>query len=367
MAHIQKRNGRWHARWRETNGREKAVVFDRKADAERWLDNVRGDFVPGTYVDPGAGRELFHEVAERWLSIQVHRPTTAAQVRSNFDNHVLPAFGDRPIGTIRPSEVQAWVRDLTSRLAPGTVEVIYRYLAAVFRAAVEDRVIAVSPCRGVKLPKIERIRIQPLTTEEIAALTAAVDDRYRALVILAAGTGLRQGEVFGLTVPRLDLLRRQLVVEQQLITLQGRDPYLAPPKTPASVRQVPLPLTVVDAVAAHLAAFDTGVLGTVFSTEGGEPLRRNRFSERVWRPAVAKARLRPGTRFHELRHYYASLLIRHGESVKTVQARLGHASASETLDIYAHLWPDSEDRTREAVDSVLGRAVWPRSGEESLG
>jgi integrase len=71
---------------------------------------------------------------------------------------------------------------------------------------------------------------------------------------------------------------------------------------------VPLPLTVVDSVAAHLAEFDTGVLGTVFSTEGGEPLRRNRFSERVWRPAVAKARLRPGTRFHELRHYYASLL-----------------------------------------------------------
>jgi hypothetical protein len=105
VAHIQKRNGRWHARWRETNGREKAVVFDRKADAERWLDNVRGDLVRGTYVDPGAGRELFHEVAERWLSIQVHRPTTVAQVRSNFDNHVLPAFGDRPIGTIRPRSV----------------------------------------------------------------------------------------------------------------------------------------------------------------------------------------------------------------------------------------------------------------------
>ena len=60
---------------------------------------------------------------------------------------------------------------------------------------------------------------------------------------------------------------------------------------------------------------------------------------------------------HVLRHYYASLLIRHGESVKTVQARLGHASATETLDTYSHLWPDSDDRTREAVDSVLGAAA----------
>lgn len=62
-----------------------------------------------------------------------------------------------------------------------------------------------------------------------------------------------------------------------------------------------------------------------------------------------------GTGFHALRHYYASLLIRHGESVKTVQARLGHASAVETLDTYSHLWPDSDDRTRDAIDSVLGK------------
>jgi integrase len=61
--------------------------------------------------------------------------------------------------------------------------------------------------------------------------------------------------------------------------------------------------------------------------------------------------------FHDLRHDYASLLIRHGESVKVVQKRLGHESAVETLDTYSHLWPDSEDRTREAVDEVLGRAT----------
>lgn len=70
---------------------------------------------------------------------------------------------------------------------------------------------------------------------------------------------------------------------------------------------------------------------------------------------MKRAGLPTGTGFHSLRHFYASLLIRHGESVKVVQARLGHASASErTLDTYSHLWPDSEDRTRLAVDSVLG-------------
>ncbi len=94
--------------------------------------------------------------------------------------------------------------------------------------------------------------------------------------------------------------------------------------------------------------------GLIFTNERGDPVRRNRFGE-IWRAAVSQAGL-DGLRFHDLRHFYASLLIRHGESVKVVQARLGHASASETLDTYSHLWPDNEERTRAAVDTILGAA-----------
>jgi integrase len=98
--------------------------------------------------------------------------------------------------------------------------------------------------------------------------------------------------------------------------------------------------------------------GFLFTNHAGEPIRRTRFSD-VWRPAVKSSGAPAGTGFHSLRHFYASLLIRHGESVKVVQARLGHASAAETLDTYSHLWPDSEDRTRVAVDEVLGPRVSP--------
>jgi integrase len=100
----------------------------------------------------------------------------------------------------------------------------------------------------------------------------------------------------------------------------------------------------------------------VFTTPAGVPVRRTRFSP-IWRPAATTAGLGDGVTFHDLRHYYASLLIRHGESVKAVQRRLGHKSAVETLDTYSHLWPDSEDRTREAVDTVLGRGVGAADGE----
>jgi integrase len=199
--------------------------------------------------------------------------------------------------------------------------------------------------------------------------------RFRALAVLGAGSGVRQGEALGLTVDRIDFLRRTVRIDRQLVLVQGHDPFLAAPKTAASHRTIPLPQIVVDALAEHLARFPPVLTSIwvggpdatiedvllVFVAEQGAPIRRTGFSA-TWRPAAVEASLAAGTGFHALRHYYASLPIRHGESVKTVQARLGHASAVETLDTYSHLWPDSEDRTREAVDSVLGAADWLRTG-----
>jgi integrase len=108
-----------------------------------------------------------------------------------------------------------------------------------------------------------------------------------------------------------------------------------PAKTRASHRTILLPQVVADALAAHLAAFPAESDGLVF-TQAGKPITRSTFGY-GWRAAVKEAKLPHGTGFHPLRHYYASLLIHHGESLKTVQARLGNASAVETLDTYSHL------------------------------
>jgi integrase len=192
----------------------------------------------------------------------------------------------------------------------------------------------------------------PPTTEQVQAVRVSMPESLRALVTFAAGTGMRQGECLGLTVDRIDFLRRPVEAERQLVTLPGRVPFLAPPKTAASVRTIPLPQVVVDALVIHLRDFPIGRGGFVFTIDGN-PVTRQVFGH-LWRPVVRSAGLPDGTGFHSLRHYFASLLIRHGGSVKTVQARLRHASAVETLDTYSHLWPDSDDRTRDAVDPVLG-------------
>ena len=120
------------------------------------------------------------------------------------------------------------------------------------------------------------------------------------------------------------------------------------------MRTIPLPTVVAEALAEHIRIYGTGQEGLLFTGDDGVALRRPWWSRVVWVPAVAAVEAAPvGTGTHDLRHFYASLLIRHGESVKVVQARLGHATAAETLDTYSHLWPDSDDTTRAAVDSAL--------------
>ncbi len=97
-------------------------------------------------------------------------------------------------------------------LAPSTIGVVHGLVAAILKAAVRDRKLPASPCDGIKLPKREPRQIVPLPTEAVHRLSAAVPARYSALIVLAAGTGLRQGEAFGLTVDRVDFLRRTLKV-----------------------------------------------------------------------------------------------------------------------------------------------------------
>lgn len=196
---------------------------------------------------------------------------------------------------VRPSHVQAWIKGLSQTLAPATVAVVHGIVASVFKAAMRDRRITTSPCVGTKLPEGHREAVVPLETEAVAALRAALPERYRALVTLAAATGLRQGEAFGLTVDRSGLRppssKPVLRVDRQILLLPKEAPYLGPPKRKASRRDIPLPRVAVEALAAHLAAFPltpqpivcrdvanritTETVELVFTNDAGKPIRRS--------------------------------------------------------------------------------------------
>ena len=168
----------------------------------------------------------------------------------------------------------------------------------------------------------------------------------------------------GLRIGSIRIEEGELAVLQQLQLLPGSPPVLQKPKTASSICVVPLPQLVADAVVLHLhlqrwPGQDEDLL---LRSRTGGVVWPNSFNESVWRAAAKRAGQR-SVRFHELRHFYASALIRAGESVKTIQAALGQASAAETLETYAGLWPDSEARTRAAVDD-LGLRIRAKSGPE---
>lgn len=212
--------------------------------------------------------------------------------------HAYPVLGEKALSNIRPSEIQAWVKGLSASLAPSTVGVVHGLVAAVFKAAIRDRKVTGSPCDGTKLPKTEPRKVQPLETAAVEAILTALPARYQALVMLSAGTGLRQGECLGLSVDRSGLrppsIQPALRVDRQLVLVQGAPPFLGPPKTSASYRAVPLPRVVVEALSSHLAAFPAlerevscrnavertwlEAVTLVFTDDPGDPIRRTSFS-----------------------------------------------------------------------------------------
>ena len=355
MVSISKTAGRkpYQVRWRDETGRQRKKSFARKLDADRFRAEIEHQLHTGTYIDPAAGKVTFREYAEQWRAMQPHRPNTANRVRYQLTRHVYPVLGDRPLARLRASDIQAFVSGLD--LAPSTIRTVYGTVRAIIAAAVRDRLIGIDPCERIKLPELPRQRIVPLTVDQVHALAEAMPDRYRALVIVGAGTGLRQGELFGLQVRDINFLRRTLTVDRQVQQAPGGKTVVGPLKTPQSYRTIPLGQVVIDALAAHLAAYPASGEQFVFTDDHGQPLHRGRFNSGPW-AAARKAAGLPEATCHDLRHFYASALIRAGLSVKVVSARLGHANAAMTLNVYTHLWPDDEDRSRQAVDDALSVA-----------
>lgn len=357
-------------RWRVRSPGLPALAFDKKADAERADAARRADLLRGTYIDPTLGQETVAQYAQRWRETQVHRPSTAESAERAFRLHINPRLGRLRLADVRFSTVQSWVKSLD--MAPATVHVVFAMLNSMFGTAVRDRAIASNPCTGVRLPDIDRQDTPILTPAQVHGIAEALPARYRALVYVGAGCGLRISEALALELRHLDFLRRELRVEQQLTVVTGRQPYLAPPKTKTSTRTVELPQVAAEALARHLQEFpaqpvelddETGRKATtraaelVFTNQAGRPIQRARWAQ-IWRPAADAAGAPAGTGFHALRHYFATLLIFGGANVKTVQLALGHATPTMTLNVYAGLWPDQVDRTRALVDGALGSPTW---------
>jgi len=358
-------------------GKVRTKSFALKREAVQFDNNTHTDLARGEFIDPKKGSATLRQMAEHWRQAQLHRDSTQISVEYALNAMILPHLGDQPIGPITKTDIRKWVKASSERWAPSTIEPAFRYLSSVFKMAVEEKVIKENPCKGVKLPDKTRARIEPVPVEFVHELANQISPRYQAMIWVGAATGLRESEVAGLEVRDIDWLRKKVRVKQQLECLPGRPGRLAEPKSAASYREVPVDEWLIKVLAKHVEDFppleldilDNTVRPMVraarllFSSATRTPLRRQNFGDAMRRARTKAlgilcendpdlARFSTAS-FHDLRHFYASLLIRYGASVRVVQTRLGHKTAQETLKTYLHLWPDADDHTRDAVTQGL--------------
>lgn len=361
MASIQKQsNGRWKGRYRDAAGKEHARHFVRKVDAQRWLDDVTSAVVTGTYTDPGGSRVTLADWSGTWLAGQVHlKATGRSRVEGIVRNYIVPRWGSTKLRDISHAEVQAWVTELMAGgLSASSVQRAYGLLSQMLDLAVRDRRLPANPAKSVKLPrKLARPR-RFLTAPQVEALVVECEP-YGLVVTFLAYTGLRWGEMAALRVRDVDPLRRRMHITRSVTEDNGR--LVFDTTKTGEERTVPLPRFLAEQVTASVAG--KGPDDLVFEGTRGGVLRNGNFNRRTFGPA-AQAIGEPNLTPHGLRHTAASLAIAAGGNVKVVQQMLGHATASMTLDLYGHLFPDQLDDVADRLDAI-GRAAAENSCGQS--
>lgn len=346
---VEKNRSQWKAVVRKPSGGRVSKTFARKADANRWKIEQLAAMSKGAFVDPAPARRLtYAEWSAKYRAGEVHlRRTTIERDRSTLECHILPRFGAVRLDAIEQSDVQAWVAELSSgHLAPASVAKIYQVLSKSMSAAVDAGILSTSPCRGIRLPRIERAEMRCLTPTELATL-AGECGRHRTMVLVAGYSGLRIGELLALRVGRC--AGGVLSVRETVAEVKG-ELVFGPPKTKASVRRVPLPPPVAELLEEHIAGAPPEALA--FRGRQGAPIRARAFRSRIFAGAVRRAEVEP-FRLHDLRHTAASVWIQAGVGPKEVAVRLGHTSVRTALDIYGHLWPSQEAEFADAVGRLV--------------
>jgi len=382
MASIERRQTasgetRWDVRYRDPEQRARTRTFHRKADAQKFANVVEADITRGEWLDPRLGRQTFGEWADRWVpTIAGLTPKTRESYESILRRHLRPRFEDTPVNRIDHPTVVALIAELTSSGAgAGTVRNIRDVLRLVLELARRSGASKVNPVEGAKAPKKPPAEMVFLNADQIMTLADELTDPpirrgggehrrpsfpERGLLTRFAGfTGLRSAEIVALRTEAIDLLHGRVQVIASATEAYGKLQF-GPPKT-YQRRAVPIP----EALAAELTAHLGGKASDdfVFTSSRGGPLRHSNFYARHFKPAVLRAGLPEATRFHDLRHSYAAMLIAEGAHPRAIMERLGHSTIQVTLGTYGHVFPNLEAALTDALDEVYRKAEPTRGAD----
>ncbi len=324
------------------------------------------------------GHVTVRQWAEEWIESARNKreARTVFNYEMTVNKYLLPRFGKMWIGKVSPRDLQAFFDKLSKTLAPGTVAKIRAHISTCFERAVKFGLIPRNPVRLTEPPKSKKTEIRIIEDEEAARLLeVAKNGSYRGrmptdeseeyvmkrnyiIVLLAIASGMRKGEILGLTWPCVDTDNAQITVKYSLQDFY-KARVLKCPKN-GKTRVVTIPVNVARelaewreyqaAFAKKYNGFYTNPQSLVINSAEGHCIDGSIFSARVFRVMANTAGIL-GLRFHDLRHYFASSALTNGVPVQVVSAQLGHSSVSVTYNIYTHILKQSRDKLKEMLDN----------------
>jgi integrase len=374
------------------------------AAAKKWLAEAQSDSGRGEFYDPRDGSMTLDEyVRKHWWPTTRYPPTTKAPVRSRIFNHILPHVGSLSLNRIGFDEIRAWQTRAEQDIDVGTLVVTWAHFSSILQAAHKAKRIAANPFRDddLRAPRLPKSKALAWTQDTVTSVRLALPERYRILVDLAVGAGLRQGEALGFSPDDVD--GEDINVVRQIVKVNGKFGF-GPPKGNKE-RVAPCAPELAEAIKEHANRFPTvevtlpwvdpdrpslawedrpkrtvRLLVTTQFTNGinGGAINKDTFNDKHWKPALAEVGLIPAAEvtlvepkrgknpwrketwdmprefgFHVLRHTFASVVLAAGETITQLAAWLGHSDPAFTLRTYVHFMPKSGSRGRAAIGRFM--------------
>lgn len=343
-------NGRFQARYPVTsNGTTRQVsagTFGTPTEALDARNQQLAKLRSGAWVDPKDSRMTVRQWSQAWIEA---RPSTNRTVRSHLNSHILPAWGDTRLEDVTTLGLQHWVNSMNAEgLAPATVRDYYGTFKQMLGQAVVFGKLTSTPCidRAVKLPAMTETDIVLLTAEQMAMLERVAPPRFRAMIHLAAWTGMRFGELAGVRWQDIDLEAGIVHVQHVL----KHDGTWGPPKN-GKKRKIAIDAVTVGVLRQHRRDFGNGSMDLLFTTQRqNRPINGSNWRANVWAKMVKTCKLEPAPTFHDLRHGHAGHMVMQGMDWKVLSDRLGHHKPSFTMDRYGWIRPDSHEVTLAALE-----------------
>lgn len=347
-----KRRQKWH------------TVKGTKRDAEKELARLVNALNTGRYVAPS--KLTLADYLQQWLT-DYAGPNTAPRTRQGYEinirRHIVPCLGRTELAKLKPVQIQGlYTRLLAGGLSPKTIRYVHTTLHGALKRAVQWDLLPRNPAEAVEPPKLVRHELTVLDPAGVQSLLAGLDGhRLRLPVLLAVTTGLRRGELLGLTWSQVDLAAGVAHITQSLGGTQAGMPIYSTTKTPRSRRAIALPGLAVQALHHQrrqqeeyrkFLGSQYRDYGLVICLEDGRAWDLSNF-EHTFRRKMDNLGF-AGIRFHDLRHTHATLMLQAGVHPKIVSERLGHSQIAITMDTYSHVMPQMQREAAGQIDRLLG-------------